>query len=46
MRRLNLPGVLRDALGHIAFYRWKYRYFKYPVDLMIIQYIDDVFYLW
>lgn len=45
-KRLNFPGILRDLLGHIAYIRWKKRYFKYPVDLKIIDLIDRTFYLW
>ncbi|MDQ7837066.1 MAG: radical SAM protein [Thermodesulfobacteriota bacterium] len=46
LKRLNIPGVVRDMLGHIAWYRWKHRYFKYPLDVKIIDSIDRFFYLW
>lgn len=46
LKRLNIPGFTRDLLGHLAYYRWKYRYFKYPFDLKLIQLIDDIFYSW
>lgn len=46
LKRINIPGVVIDMLGHIAWCRWKYRYFKYAVDLKVIDFIDRFFYLW
>ena len=45
-KRMNLPGITLDILGHIAYYRWKHRYFKYPVDLKLADSIYRYFYLW
>ena len=44
LRRFNLPGILMDILGHIAYLRWKNRKFSYFYDLKILRALNRFFY--
>ena len=46
LRRINIPGIIIDFLGHLAWLRWENNYFKYPFDLKLIQLLEKYFYLW
>ena len=42
--RLNIPGILIDLLGAIAYYRWKKKKFSYSIDLKVLRAINRFFY--
>ncbi|MCX6765348.1 MAG: radical SAM protein [Candidatus Nealsonbacteria bacterium] len=44
LRRFNLPGILMDVLGHIAYLRWKNKKFSYSYDLKVLRAINRFFY--